>query len=98
MTGIKIDNMWLSYYNTNKLNLEIVIQMTTQLLILGNGFDLQCGLKSGYKDFFRAAILDITGKDFGLQQLKNDVSGCWEYLLLLYYKTYGEENYDLCDI
>jgi len=23
------------------------------LLIIGNGFDLQCGLKSGYSDFFR---------------------------------------------
>lgn len=23
-----------------------------QLLILGNGFDLHCGLKSSYKDFF----------------------------------------------
>jgi hypothetical protein len=25
---------------------------TEQLLIIGNGFDLACGLKSGYKDFF----------------------------------------------
>ena len=25
---------------------------TEQLLIIGNGFDLACGLKSRYKDFF----------------------------------------------
>lgn len=25
---------------------------TDQLLIIGNGFDLACGLKSRYKDFF----------------------------------------------
>lgn len=25
---------------------------TEQLLIIGNGFDLACGLKSKYKDFF----------------------------------------------
>lgn len=26
--------------------------MTKQLIIIGNGFDLACGLKSSYKDFF----------------------------------------------
>lgn len=72
--------------------------MTTQLLILGNGFDLQCGLKSSYKDFFRSAILDTAGAHFGLQQTKANVSGFWEGLLLAYYKSYGEKNYNWCDI
>ena len=26
--------------------------MEKELLIIGNGFDLQCGLKTRYKDFF----------------------------------------------
>lgn len=26
--------------------------MDNTLLVIGNGFDLQCGLKSSYKDFF----------------------------------------------
>ena len=35
-----------------------------QLLILGNGFDLHCGLKSSYKDFFRSEILDTIGERY----------------------------------
>ncbi len=71
---------------------------TLQLLILGNGFDLHCGLKSGYKDFFRGAILDTIGRPFGLQKMKVGVSGFWEELLFEYYKLYGDEDYDWCDI
>ena len=29
---------------------------SSQLLILGNGFDLHCGLKSSYKDFFQNEV------------------------------------------
>ena len=57
---------------------------TTQLLILGNGFDVHCGLRSTYKDFFRSSILDTIGEQFGLKQLQAGVSGFWEVLLLEY--------------
>ena len=51
----------------------------SQLLILGNGFDLHCGLKSSYKDFFRSEILDTIGERYGLQQSKRgEVFGFWE--------------------
>lgn len=62
--------------------------MTSQLIILGNGFDLQCGLKSSYEQFFRSTILDTTGESFNLIQLKRDVkdAGFWENLLIEYYK------------
>ena len=59
---------------------------TTQLLILGNGFDLHCGLKSSYGDFFRTVILDTICERFGRAQMKDGVSGFWEGLLLEYYK------------
>lgn len=72
--------------------------MTTQLLILGNGFDLHCGLKSDYKEFFYNTILDTIGARFGLQQMRAGVSGFWEALLLEYFKIYGEKNYNWCDI
>lgn len=71
---------------------------TSQLLILGNGFDLHCGLKSGYKDFFHGAILDTIGRQFGLQQMKTGVSGFWEGLLLEYYALYGDQDFSWCDI
>ena len=28
-----------------------VYQIVEELFVIGNGFDLQCGLKTGYKDF-----------------------------------------------
>lgn len=69
-----------------------------QLLILGNGFDLHCGLKSSYKDFFRSEILDTIGEQFGLKQLQAGVSGFWENLLLEYYKLDNNDDYTWCDI
>ena len=71
---------------------------TSQLLILGNGFDLHCGLKSGYKDFFHGAIFDNIARPYGLKQLKVGVSGFWEGLLLEYYELYGAADYGWCDI
>ncbi len=71
---------------------------SSQLLILGNGFDLHCGLKSAYKDFFQSTILDTIGGRFGLQQMKAGVSGFWETLLFGYYTTFGKVNYNWCDI
>lgn len=72
--------------------------MSKQLLILGNGFDLHCGLKSSYKDFFRYTILDTIGEHFNLAQMKAGVSGFWEGLLMEYYKIYGNVDYSWCDI
>ena len=71
---------------------------TAQLLIIGNGFDLHCGLKSSYKDFFQSTILDTIGGRYGLQQMKAGVSGFWETLLFGYYTTFGKVNYNWCDI
>ncbi|MCH5158158.1 MAG: hypothetical protein J1F33_03065 [Clostridiales bacterium] len=71
---------------------------SSQLLILGNGFDLHCGLKSSYKDFFRSSILDTIGEPFGLKQLQVGVTGFWESLLLEYYKLSEKDDYNWCDI
>lgn len=70
----------------------------SQLLILGNGFDVHCGLKSTYKDFFRSEILDTTVISFGRKQLQSGVLGFWEHLLIEYYKCNNEDNYNWCDI
>ena len=71
---------------------------SSQLLILGNGFDLHCGLKSAYKDFFQSTILDNIGGRFGLRQMKAGVSGFWENLLFVYYTIFGKTDYNWCDI
>lgn len=71
---------------------------TSQLLILGNGFDLHCGLKSSYKDFFRNVILDTSTESFGIEQLQVGVTGFWESLLLEYYKLRKKDDYNWCDI
>ena len=71
---------------------------SSQLLILGNGFDVHCGLKSSYKDFFRNAILDATGESFGLYQLRAGVKGFWEGVFLEYYKVNHEYEYNWCKI
>ena len=71
---------------------------TAQLLIIGNGFDLHCGLKSSYKDFFQSTILDTIGGRYGLAQKKAEISGFWETLLYGYYKKFGNIDYNWCDI
>ena len=71
---------------------------SSQLLILGNGFDLHCGLASAYEDFFRSEILDTTTEPFGLKQLQAGVSGFWEALLLEHYKINGKCDQAWCDI
>ena len=65
---------------------------SSQLLILGNGFDLHCGLKSAYKGFSQSTILDSIGGRFGLQQMKANVTGFWETLLFRYYSKFGKFN------
>lgn len=72
---------------------------TLQLLILGNGFDLHCGLKSSYKDFFQSTILDSSKESFGIVQTKPDKQFYfWENLLFEYFKKYGNVHYSWCDI
>lgn len=68
------------------------------LLILGNGFDLHCGLKSSYKDFFRSEILDTCSERFGQLTMKNGCNGFWERLLFEYYKLNGNIDYKWCNI
>ena len=72
--------------------------MSKQLLILGNGFDLHCGLKSSYKDFFRYTILDTIGEHYNVQHMKYGAKGFWERLLFEYYMKFGEHDYCWCDI
>lgn len=71
---------------------------SSQLLILGNGFDKHCGLASTYKDFFRSALLDIDGERYGLKQLQAGVSGFWESLLIEYFKVYDRDDYNWCNV
>lgn len=70
----------------------------SQLLILGNGSDLHCGLKSSYKDFFCSEILDIYRKNCGYPMMKEDCKGFWEELLFCYYDADDSNAYQWCDI
>lgn len=72
--------------------------MTSKLLILGNGFDLQCGLQSRYQEFFNQEIIDKSTEGFGIIQLKSGVSGFWEKLLLEYRKVNGDKDYKWCSV
>ncbi len=72
--------------------------MTSQLVILGNGFDLQCGLKSRYEDFFKSSILNASSENSGHPAIRKDCSGFWETLLFGYYIQYGDKDYKWCDI
>lgn len=42
-----------------------------QLIVLGNGFDLKCGLKSSYKDFFEQRFTEIIFKTIPVEQRIN---------------------------
>lgn len=42
-----------------------------QLIVVGNGFDLQCGLKSQYEDFFNDIFkIEKIKKEYSLLQMK----------------------------
>ena len=41
-------------------------EIIKQLLIIGNGFDLACGLKSSYNDFFEYIFDENNGSDYRL--------------------------------
>ena len=72
--------------------------MTSQLLIIGNGFDLQCGLKSSYKAFFYHEILDCESEKFGFYNTRCGVFGFWEQLLVEHYSMKGNADNNWCDI
>lgn len=85
-----------------------------QLLILGNGFDLQCGLKSSYKDFFESCIKNKYDKEYSylfdtsvihyviqdvIQELIfNKSINFWEIVLYLHYKKNLNDTYKWCDV
>lgn len=71
---------------------------TKQLLILGNGFDINCGLKSRYEHFFRKKILDTTTESFGVCKMQAGVTGFWEELLFGYYTVYKNTDYNWADV
>lgn len=68
-----------------------------QLIILGNGFDLHCGLKSDYESFFNHIILsnDSTSQ---CPRLRLTNPGFWEALLFTYYEKFGIDTNKWCDI
>ena len=66
-----IDSLSNSILSCNKIQREIVDSLNPknkihQLLILGNGFDLSCKLKSQYKDFFEYIFDENNSSDYSL--------------------------------
>lgn len=72
-----------------------------QLIVLGNGFDLQCGLKSTYKDFFKQHFAEIIFKIFSANQrcdiakrLSTDVAGDQNKFIVQLCNAFSEEKID----
>lgn len=79
--------------------------MEQQLLILGNGFDLACGLKSSYKDFYTSLVYeDFEKRTYDKEFLKHTTSSkipegkFWLYLLYYYEQKYNKIDYNWCNI
>lgn len=47
--------------------------LNRQLIVLGNGFDIQCGLKSRYNDFFNSRFKKILGNVSGIDVSYSDL-------------------------
>lgn len=60
-----------------------------QLIIVGNGFDLTCGLKSSFVDFYKER------EHLGRQWSSGDESTIWDIIL---YDSYRESKSRWCDI
>ncbi|MHC5250456.1 AbiH family protein [Enterococcus sp. LJL90] len=61
----------------------------TRTLIIGNGFDLQCGLKSRYKDFFESNLykdIDLFFDSINYSYSKMQTSNGLEHI---YFKSFG---------
>lgn len=74
---------------------------TRQLIVLGNGFDLQCGLKSTYKDFFKQHFAEIIFKIFPAKErcdiaklLSTDVAGDQSKFKVQLCNAFSEEKID----
>lgn len=61
-----------------------------QLIILGNGFDLTCGLKSKFSDFYR----NRTSGTFSIESIPEDVRNVWDLVL----SEIGQNDPLWCDI
>jgi len=75
--------------------------MQNTLLIIGNGFDVACGLKSRYSDFFDACIQGKYGMiDIGhmLRKSMFPPKNFWQNLLLVYAWNVGTNDYFWCNI
>jgi len=71
--------------------------MENTLLIIGNGFDLACGLKSKFSDFYNACLVDKTNHAFGIFRPLS--SGFWQGLLFKHGQQNGHRvDYNWCDI
>lgn len=70
-----------------------------QLLILGNGFDLRCNLKSSYEDFFENCIIDRSSPEsLSLKENQASTFGFWEKLLFhrhTKYKSLEKKWFDI---
>lgn len=64
--------------------------ITSSLIILGNGFDLNCGLKSKFSDFFKTKKLEI--KNASDTYTNSVCSNIW--YLLLYFAYFDNFYYD----
>ena len=65
--------------------------MGKQLLIIGNGFDLYCGLKSKYCDFYESDIKNKFSK-----YSRDNPENFWHTLLCQHDKN--SQNYNWCDV
>ncbi|MDE6618533.1 MAG: bacteriophage abortive infection AbiH family protein [Clostridiales bacterium] len=72
--------------------------MNTQLVILGNGFDRHCGLKSDYESFFKSEILDCEAENSNILKMQDNCTGFWETLLFKYYKQNPHHNKNWCNV
>jgi len=66
------------------------------LLIIGNGFDLSCYLKSSYSDFYKACVKDKYKLHNTIKVA--DLQNFWQHVLAAYAAEHGKKNYEWCDI
>lgn len=88
-SGIINDNNLLSKEPFGLPTIPEIRDGWTQLIIIGNGFDLECGLKSKYSDFFEPREtclypsnedLDAAGKNFSTYITENGIT-VWDVIL-----------------
>lgn len=67
--------------------------MRNRLIIIGNGFDLECGLKSGFESFFTSRF------DNGSANCPNpDEMNLWDYIFQFMKESKGDIPYDWKDV